>query len=143
MSEEKKKRGFITNAVMNSLSLANRGLGDRPHKKVGTAVVVGSAAYGYFVDPVGGIVGAIAGLGIRYPDKALACANYADSVVDALLGRTKVQEDPHLKAVAKYADEAKVGKFAALVNDARERRAAGKLAKGDEAIIEAGIELGL
>lgn len=146
MSGEKKteEQGFsFYGVVSKGLSVAHKGLGDRPHKKVGTAIITGSALYGYFVDPVGGIIGAIAGLGVRYPEQTLAAAQYADSVVDALLGRKPEAQFPSLKPVAAVADEAKMGKFASLVNDARERKASGKMKGGDEDIIEAGIELGV
>jgi len=145
MSEEKK--GFtFTGLLSKGLSVAHRGIGNRPHKKAGTAIIGASAAYGYLVDPVGGIIGAVAGLGVRYPEKALAVAQYADSVVDALLGRKPEPQAHPVKDLAKVAegyDDKAICEFAELACASRERRAAGKMQPNDEKIIAAAVSLGL
>jgi len=130
MSEEKKSFSFL-GLAKSGLSLANKGLGDRPHKKIGTAIIGGSTAYGVLVDPVGGIIGAVVGLGVRYPEHTLAAAQYADGVVDAILGRSKKVDTSWEKSLVECA-----------IEGARERKASGKMQKGDEDILKAAEALG-
>jgi len=146
MSEEKKGftfRGMLSNLVSSADKAAGKGF----TKKTGTALIIGSAGYGVFTgDIVGTVVGIAGGSALRFRDQAEAVAEYADSVVDAILGRKPEPQAHPVKDLAKTAqayDDAAICVFTSLACSARERQAAGKMKAGDKEIIEAAVSLGL
>lgn len=86
MSDKKESKGFFSTAFSKTLSAANRVVGNKPSKKVGTGVALGGVGYGLLSgDIVGACVLGGAGLVVREHERLERAANILDFFVANLI----------------------------------------------------------
>ena len=94
MSDKKETKGFFGSALGTTLSAANRVVGNRPSKKVGTALVAGGVGYGILTgDVVGACVLGGAGFVVREHERLESIARTLDFfVANVLAAREEARE---------------------------------------------------